>query len=120
VLIPDAAIATDQSAKFVYLVGSDGKLERRPVTTGSVSKELRVITDGLDGSEMVVIKGLQRCRPGVEAKTTVEEIVAGDDLGLPDTYEPVAPEEWLRPAMSPINATSNASTAPPMQGAIAQ
>jgi RND family efflux transporter MFP subunit len=105
VLIPDAAISTDQSAKFVYIVGAEGKLERRSVTTGAISKELRVITDGLDGSETIVINGLQRCRPGATAKPIVKEITAGSDLGLPDTYEPVAPEEWLRPAMTPINAT---------------
>ena len=120
VMIPDAAIATDQAAKFVYVVNSDGTLERRGVTTGAISKELRVITDGLDGSETVVIKGLQRCRPGATAKTTVEGLEAGEDLGLPDSYEPVAPEEWLRPAMSPIKATTNASLSTVNQGATAR
>ncbi|QDV72823.1 efflux RND transporter periplasmic adaptor subunit [Botrimarina mediterranea] len=120
VLIPDSAVATDQAAKFVYIVGEGDKLERRPVTTGAISKDLRVITGGLDGSESVVVKGLQRCRPGAEVKVTVEEIVAGDDLGLPDTYEPVAPEEWLRPAMTPINTTPDAALTRAQKGAKAR
>lgn len=97
-LLPDSAIASDQTSKLVYVVGEDGKVATRRITTGPLSKGLRVIRSGLAGDERVVIHGLQRCRPGATAKATAEELTPGDDEGLPDTYEPVPPEEWLRPA----------------------
>lgn len=106
VLIPDSAIATDQASKFVFVVGKDRKIANMPVKTGPLSKGLRVIVEGLEGNEAVVINGLQRCRPGLEAKPTVGEIVAEEGDGLPDTYEPVPPEKWLMPAVAPAPVAS--------------
>ena len=100
-LLPDAAISVDQSSKFVYVVEADNVVQIRRVTTGDLSKGLRVITDGLDGSESVVIKGVQRCRPGQPVEPTRETLEPGPDLGLPDTYEAVPREKWLRPSASP-------------------
>jgi hypothetical protein len=101
VLIPDAAISVDQSSKFVYVVDDANLVQVRRVTTGDLAKGLRVITDGLDGSESVVIKGVQRCRPGQPVEPTRESLEPGPDLGLPDTYEPVRREKWLRSAAPP-------------------
>lgn len=98
VLIPDAAVASDQNSKIVYVVGEGKKLEVRPVKVGSLAKGLRVVVEGLDGSESVVVRGLQRCRPGAEVEATVEELVADDSDGLPDSYKPVPESEWLQPA----------------------
>jgi len=100
-LLPDAAISVDQSSKFVYVVEADNVVQIRRVTTGDLSKGLRVITDGLDGSESVVIKGVQRCRPGQPVEPTRKTLEPGPDLGLPDTYEAVPREKWLRPSASP-------------------
>lgn len=102
VLIPDSAIATDQTSKLVYVVGGDGKLATQLVVLGSKSKGLRVVQEGLTGEETIVIRGLQRCRPGVDAKATVEELTADQSDQLPDTYEPVPREQWLQPAMTPV------------------
>lgn len=100
-LLPDAAIVSDQASKIVYVVGEGGKVEVRAVKTGSLSKGLRVVTEGLDGSENVVVKGVQRCRPGATVAPKVEELAAGEGNGLPDAYEPVPPERWLRQPVGP-------------------
>ncbi|GAB5470634.1 MAG: efflux RND transporter periplasmic adaptor subunit [Rhodospirillales bacterium] len=63
-LIPEAAIGTDQSYKFVYVMGEEGLPVYRRVTLGERRGELRVIADGLEPGEQVVIEGLLRIRPG--------------------------------------------------------
>jgi RND family efflux transporter MFP subunit len=69
-LIPERSLATDQNIKFVYVVGSDGTAERRSVELGGSRGEMRIIKSGLSAGERVIVKGLQRVRPGqaVEAE----------------------------------------------------
>lgn len=112
-LLPDAAISIDQSSKFVYVVDDANVVQVRRITTGDLAKGLRVITDGLDGSESVVIKGVQRCRPGQPVEPTRETLEPGPDLGLPDTYEPVPREKWLRPATAPDSSPTEQPASSP-------
>lgn len=100
-LLPDAAISIDQSGKFVSVVDDADVVRVRPVVTGDIAKGLRVILQGLDGTERVVVNGVQRCRPGQPVAPTLETLEPGPDLGLPDTYEPVPRERWLRPGVPP-------------------
>jgi RND family efflux transporter MFP subunit len=64
VLLPDEAIGTDQTNKFVLVVADDGAVERRNVRLGPLSEGLRVVREGLAADEWVVTRGLQRARPG--------------------------------------------------------
>jgi RND family efflux transporter MFP subunit len=63
-LVPDAAVITDQSTKLVMTVAADGTVVPKPVQTGPLNGELRVITAGLTATDQVVINGLVRARPG--------------------------------------------------------
>jgi len=63
-LINDSAIGTDQNLKYVYTVGPDHKVEYRPVKLGPLVDGLRVVREGLQPSDTVVVNGLQRVRPG--------------------------------------------------------
>jgi multidrug efflux system membrane fusion protein len=63
-LISDRAVGTDQSHKFVFVVGKDGKAEYREVKLGPVVDGLRVVKTGLKAGERIVVNGLQRVRPG--------------------------------------------------------
>src|SRR5712672_2971377 len=65
-LLPDTAIATDQSRKIVFVVKDDDTVEARPVTLGPLDEGLRVIRDGLKPEDRVIIDGLQRARPGAK------------------------------------------------------
>ena len=47
-LVPDAAIRTDQARKIVLTVGKDGTVAAKPVETGPLVDGLRVIRSGLD------------------------------------------------------------------------
>jgi multidrug efflux system membrane fusion protein len=72
ILISDRAVGTDQSHKFVFVVGGDGKAEYREVTLGPVSDGLRVVRAGLKPGEKIVVNGLQRVRPG--APVTAQDV----------------------------------------------
>jgi multidrug efflux system membrane fusion protein len=63
-LINERAVGTDQNRKFVFVVGRDSKAEYRPVVLGPVIDGLRVVREGLERDEKIVVGGLQRVRPG--------------------------------------------------------
>ncbi|HEY0938873.1 MAG TPA: efflux RND transporter periplasmic adaptor subunit [Steroidobacter sp.] len=65
VLVDDRAIGTDQSQKFVYVVDSDNKVSYRTVKVGRLTDGLRIVQEGLEPGENVIVNGLQRVRPGV-------------------------------------------------------
>jgi len=64
VMLPDAAIGTDQATKFVLVVAEDGTVSRRDVQLGPLYQGLRVIRNGVAAQDWVVTSGLQRARPG--------------------------------------------------------
>lgn len=64
ILIPDSAIVADQNRRLVMMVDSDGTVTPRPVRPGPRIDGYRVIREGLDGSETLVIEGIVRARPG--------------------------------------------------------
>jgi membrane fusion protein, multidrug efflux system len=63
-LINERAVGTDQSKKFVMVVGADNKANYREVSLGANVDGLRVVTAGLKPGEQIVVNGLQRIRPG--------------------------------------------------------
>jgi multidrug efflux system membrane fusion protein len=65
-LIPDAAIGSEQVRKFVYVVDQDNVAKQVYVTLGPVFDGLRVIKDGLSPTDRVVVNGLMRVRPGLK------------------------------------------------------
>ena len=75
-LIPEAAIGTDQSYKFVYVVDGDNVPQYRRVTLGERRGDLRVIDKGLEAGDRVVIDGLMRVRPGTPVTPKEGEIPA--------------------------------------------
>ena len=68
-LVPDAAIATDQARRIVYVVAADGSVAPRPVQLGPVVDGLRVIRSGLAPTDRVIINGVQRIQaPGMKVQ----------------------------------------------------
>jgi multidrug efflux system membrane fusion protein len=77
-LIPDTAIATDQSRKIVFVVKDDNTVEERPVVLGSLDEGLRVIREGLKAEDHVIVNGLQRARVGAKVTPKMAQSPAGD------------------------------------------
>lgn len=61
-LLPEKAINTDQSRKFVYVVDDENKAQRAYIQLGNLLDGNYVIKAGLKGDERVVISGIQRIR----------------------------------------------------------
>ncbi len=64
-LLPDRALGSDQSQKFVYVVNAEKVVEFRPIKIGPMIDGLRVVKEGLKPGEQVIVEGLLRVRPGV-------------------------------------------------------
>ncbi len=65
-LLPDTAIASDQSRKIVFVVKGDDTVEAKPVTLGPIDGGLRVVREGLAPDDRVIVEGLQRARIGAK------------------------------------------------------
>jgi RND family efflux transporter MFP subunit len=74
VLVPDEAIATDQTRKTVFVVGSDGKTAQRNVETGPLVEGLRVVKTGIGPKDRVVIDGLTQLQPGTPVNAKLVKI----------------------------------------------
>jgi RND family efflux transporter MFP subunit len=55
-VLPESAVLADANGSFVYVVGADKKTERRAVKTGAVTPNGLAITEGLTGTEKVVLR----------------------------------------------------------------
>lgn len=71
-LVPDAAVVTDQSTKLLFTVAKDGTVVPKPVELGAVTEDgLRIVRSGITPEDEVIINGLLRARPG--QKVTPEQ-----------------------------------------------
>jgi multidrug efflux system membrane fusion protein len=77
-LVPDEAIGSDQTNKFVYAVGEDGTVARKSVTLGPLHAGLRVVREGLTIEDWVITRGLQRARPGQKVTPKREVITVSE------------------------------------------
>lgn len=105
VMVPDRALGTDQSKKFVYVVGEGQTAQPREVRPGALREGMRVIEQGLAAGDKVIVSGLQRVRPGVPLAPTELPV---DAQGLP--VEPAAAPSPGAPS-APAPAASAASGA---------
>ena len=80
-LIPDAAIGTEQARKFVLVVDDKNVARQRYITIGQLDGGLRVVKDGLTASDRIVVNGLMRVR--TDQKVTPQQ----------DTTPPKGPNE---------------------------
>jgi RND family efflux transporter MFP subunit len=67
-LVPERAVATDGARKFVYVVNDKNVVESRPLTLGSLHEGLRVVKDGLNPGDRVVVGGPRGLRAGMTVK----------------------------------------------------
>ena len=65
VVIPQSAVAIDQTGPYVFVVGQDNKVEQRRVRLGTDRNGLAVVEEGVQAGERVVVQGQQRIRAGM-------------------------------------------------------
>jgi multidrug efflux system membrane fusion protein len=75
-MISERAIGTDQDRKFVFAVNDANTVDYRPVELGTVVDGMRIVENGLQPGDRIVVSGLQRVRPGVVVAPEDEAKVA--------------------------------------------
>jgi len=102
VLINDSAIGTDQTVRYVLVVGAGNKVEYRPVKLGPIVDGLRVVQSGLVPGETIVVNGLQRVRPG--AQVNPQRVAMGEPPAGGERAARMAAQE-ARPGLRPEGRT---------------
>jgi membrane fusion protein, multidrug efflux system len=79
VLINDRAVLTDQDRKYVYVVDAENRAQRREVTLGRLVNGLRIVEQGLQEGDRVVLTGMQRIFfPGMPVTATQADMPVGN------------------------------------------
>ena len=73
-LVPDTALGSDQSGRYVLVVTGENVIEQRKVDTGPLEGDLRVIESGLKPEDRVVTAGLLRAVPGQKVDPQLQKI----------------------------------------------
>ena len=60
ILIDEQAILTDQDRKYVYVLGEGNTAMRRDIKTGRSAEGFRIITDGLNAGDRIIVHGIQK------------------------------------------------------------
>jgi multidrug efflux system membrane fusion protein len=89
VLIDDRAVNTDQSQKYVLLLGPGNKIEYRRVKLGRVIDGLRIVREGLKPGDVIVVNGAQRVHPGIEVNP--QKVTMQGDATVAADQPPAAP-----------------------------
>src|SRR6266566_3139986 len=73
-LVPDTALGSDQSGRYVLVVTSENVVEQRKVQAGPLDNGVRVIESGLKPDDRIVVAGLLRVIPGQKADPQLQKI----------------------------------------------
>jgi len=74
ILVPEVAVQRDPTGYFVLIVNENGIADRVAVEVGHVVEQYREITSGLDLNQKMIVKGLQRVRPGVKVEAEMVKL----------------------------------------------
>jgi membrane fusion protein (multidrug efflux system) len=77
VVIPQSAVAIDQTGPYVFVIGEENKVEQRRVRLGKDREGLAVVEEGVRAGERVVVQGQQRIRAGMTVAPQAASSPAG-------------------------------------------
>jgi RND family efflux transporter MFP subunit len=80
-LVPDAALGTDQGGRYLLVLDNNNTVEQRKVAIGPRVGDLRVIESGLKPDDRVVVAGILRAIPGQKVDPQLETVAATPALG---------------------------------------
>jgi RND family efflux transporter MFP subunit len=92
-MVPDEAIGTDQTNKFVFAVADDGTVSRKNITLGPVIDDLRVIRTGITGDDWIITKGIQRARAGGKVTPKREPIKLSESTASIPVEKPTSAKQ---------------------------
>lgn len=95
-LVPDAAVQTDQARKTLLVVGKNGQVTAREVRLGPVVDGLRVVRGGIAPADRVVITGTQLAQPGTRVQTRAGKIAPVAETAAPPSQALVGEATFAR------------------------
>jgi RND family efflux transporter MFP subunit len=75
-LVPDAALGSDQGGRYLLVLDHNNTVEQRKVTIGPRVGDLRVIESGLKPDDRIVVAGILRAIPGQKVDPQLETLAA--------------------------------------------
>ena len=90
VLVNERAVGTDQSKKYVMVVGAGEVAEYREVQLGAPVNGMRIVTSGLKAGERIVVNGLQRVRPGARIEAQDVPMANKPEIAAKNAKQPAA------------------------------
>jgi multidrug efflux system membrane fusion protein len=108
VLINDEAVGTDLGKKFVLVVGADNKPAYRSVELGPKLEGLRIVRSGLTKDDTIVVKGLQRVRPGTPVDPEVTPMASPETIAALAKQRQALEASNVQPATAPKLASNAA------------
>ena len=113
-LINDEAVGTDLGKKFVLVMDKDNKADYRAVELGPKLEGLRIVRSGLTKDDRIVVKGLQRVRPG--SPVTPEETPMASESTLAALAQQRQALDASNQSAPNANATVKLASAPAPRG----
>jgi multidrug efflux system membrane fusion protein len=106
ILIDERAVGNDLGKKFVLVLKPDSTLEYRPVTLGARIDGLRVVEEGLQPADTIVVNGLQHVMAGAKVAATRVIMTAGG-TGLSQVAAPEGKALLVRTESTPGTAVAH-------------
>ena len=78
-LVPDAAVLSDQGDHSVYVLGHDNVASLKKIETGDLRGGLRVVKSGLAATDIIVVDGIPAVRAGAPVRPQPGTIRFGSD-----------------------------------------
>lgn len=95
-LVPEAALLSDQQGRYALVVNDKDDVEIRRVKIGGLEGTLRIVTEGLTLQDRVVTLGVLKARPGAKVTPKVEPIKT-DAINTPDAAPAAASSDAAKP-----------------------
>lgn len=82
VLIPQAAVLTDQGGGYVLVVNDENKVEIARIETGQRFGANWSVKSGIEAGDRIILSGIQKVRPGMEVEAQVMEAPSDPAAGV--------------------------------------
>lgn len=87
ILIPERAIGTNQSKKFVLVVDEKNIANYREVSLGEHYADQRQILNGISAGDKIIVNGLSHVRPNTQVNPSIVQVVASQESVEQDRVE---------------------------------
>lgn len=111
-LVTERAIGSDQSGQYVLVVGQDNVVEKRNVRLGQLIDGLRVVEDGVESGERIVVNGIQRARPGATIDPEMADMTAFTASAMRASATDAATDSEEAPAEAETEPSGSDAEAP--------